>query len=168
MSNSTETMILDFTAAEKTAWEAIDDRIMGGSSQSTPEYIDGVGLRFSGQVSLENDGGFASLRSAESLYDLSAASSLKLRVLGDGKSYKISLRTDVFFDGVSYQSEFQTEAGTWQEVDLPFESFLPTHHGLKLTTVAPMDTANVKSFGIFIAGKQDGPFQLDIAWIKAV
>jgi hypothetical protein len=166
MSNPTENMVLDFTAEEKPAWEAIDDRIMGGSSQSTPEYLSETGLRFSGTVSLVNDGGFASIRSGVVEYDLSQSSALKLRVLGDGKTYKLSLRTDVFYDGVSYQAEFATVAGTWQEVDLPFDSFLPTHHGLELTTVAPMDTANVKSFGIFIAGKQEGPFQLDIAWIK--
>lgn len=166
MSNTSETMILDFTAAETTEWEAIDDRIMGGSSQSNPEYIDEVGLRFSGNVSLENNGGFASIRSGEKELDLSQHTGLKVRLRGDGKSYKLSLRTDLFYDGVSYLAEFATEAGTWQEIELPIKDFLPTHHGISLTTVAPMDTASVKSFGLFISGKQEGPFQLDIAWIQ--
>lgn len=169
MINSAEQIILDFTDQDiATKWEAIDDRIMGGGSRSTPEYVSEIGLRFSGNVSLENDGGFASIRSATGEYNLSQFSGLSLRLRGDGKSYKLSLRTDVFYDGVSYQAEFKTEAGVWQEVELPFNAFLPTHHGLKLSTVAPMDTTNVRSFGLFIAGKQEGPFQLEITKVQGI
>lgn len=167
MTDRSDQMILDFTTdGSKLVWEAIDDRIMGGCSQSTSEYIKDSGLHFSGQVSLENNGGFASIRSEEGDFDLSRYKGLCLRVRGDGKTYKISLRTDLFYDGVSYQISFASAADTWQEISLPFDDFLPTHHGIKLTTVAPMDTANVKSFGLFIADKQEGPFQLDVAWIK--
>jgi monofunctional biosynthetic peptidoglycan transglycosylase len=167
MKTSTENMILDFTAdLPAIKWEAIDDRIMGGCSQSQPEYLKGVGLRFSGTVSLDNNGGFASIRSHEGSFDLSSYSGLKIRFRGDGRTYKISLRTDLYYDGVSYQASFATEADQWQELNLPFDAFIPTHHGVKLTTVAPMDTASVKSFGLFIADKQEGPFQLDVAWIS--
>lgn len=168
MSNVSETMILDFATVSNTEWEAIDDRIMGGDSQSTPEYIDGVGLRFSGNVSLENNGGFASIRSSATELDLSQHSGLSVRLRGDGKNYKLSLRTDLFYDGISYLAEFATEADTWQEIKLSFDAFLPTHHGIELTTVAPMDTSSIKSFGLFISGKQEGHFLLDLAWIKAV
>ena len=117
MSNSSENMILDFTNAQTAPhWEAIDDHIMGGCSQSKPGQIDNVGLRFSGRVSLENNGGFASIRSDSAKYDLGQYSGLKLRLRGDGKSYKLSLRTDLFFDGISYQSTFTTEQDTWQEL----------------------------------------------------
>lgn len=166
MSNASDTMVLDFKASSPCPWEAVDDRIMGGASQSRPQYINGIGLRFSGEVSLENNGGFASIRSNTQEHDLSAYSGLTLRMRGDGKSYKLSLRTDLFFDGVSYQIAFPTEKDTWQEVTLPFADFIPTHHGIKLSTVAPLDTAKITSFGLFISGRQEGPFQLDIAWIK--
>lgn len=167
MNNSPEAMILDFTDAQLVSnWEAIDDRIMGGCSQSQPEHIDNVGLRFSGTVSLDNNGGFASIRSNSDNADLRQYKGLTLRLRGDGKSYKISLRTDHFYDGVSYQTTFVTERDSWHEIFLPFEAFIPTHHGIKLSTVAPMDLTSVKSFGLFISDRQEGPFQLDIAWIK--
>lgn len=168
MGNLSDAMILDFTAAKRTEWEAIDDRIMGGSSQSTPEYMEGVGLRFSGKVSLENNGGFASIRSEDTELDLSPYSGIRVRLRGDGKKYKLSLRTDSFYDGVSYLAEFATIADTWQEIDLPFDAFLPTHHGIKLTTVSPIDTSSIKSFGLFISGKQEGSFRLEIAWLKGL
>ena len=169
MSNSSENMILDFTDSQTAPhWEAIDDHIMGGCSQSKPEQIDNVGLRFSGRVSLENNGGFASIRSDSANYDLGQYSGLKLRLRGDGKSYKLSLRTDLFFDGISYQATFTTEQDTWQELYLPFEDFTATHHGVNLSTVAPMDTTKIDSFGLFIADGQEGSFQLEIAWIHGL
>lgn len=168
MSHSSSNIILDFTEKTTDSWQAVDDRIMGGCSQSHPKYIDGIGLRFTGNVSLENNGGFASIRSVPGRYDLTQYSGLKLRLRGDGKSYKLSLRTDLFFDGISYLSTFATEKDTWQDVCLPFEAFAPTHHGIELSTVAPLDTGNITSFGLFISGRQEGPFQLDIAWIGGI
>ena len=164
-----ERTLFDFSSpGSASKWHSIDDRIMGGCSQSQPEHSADAGMRFHGTVSLANNGGFASIRSATTAADLGGYSGLRLRLRGDGKTYKISLRTDCFFDGISYQAEFATRAGTWQEVDLPFTCFTPTHHGITLSTVAPLDPAQVQSFGLFIADRQEGPFRLDLAWIKAV
>ncbi len=169
MSNPVEHVVLDFSDAQSIrGWQAIDDRIMGGCSISQPEHIESVGLRFAGTVSLENNGGFASIRSKSGRWDLSSYQGLKLRLRGDAKTYKLSLRTDQFFDGVSYQTAFSTKKDTWQEIYLPFEVFLPTHHGVRLTTLAPLDRHHITSFGLFIADCQEGPFQLDLAWIKGV
>lgn len=168
MNHPSTSTVLDFKAQTSLDWEAVDDRIMGGCSQSHPEYINNVGLRFSGHVSLENSGGFASIRSASTRYDLAQYSGLMLRLHGDGKSYKLSLRTDHFFDGISYQSTFTTTQDSWQEISLPFETFLPTHHGIELSTVAPLDTGHITSFGLFISDRQEGAFKLDIAWVRGI
>lgn len=146
-------------------WRAIDDRIMGGCSLSRAEFVAGGGLRFRGVVSFDNGGGFASIRSPEAAYDLAGCTGLHLRVRGDGKHYKLGLRTDRFFDGISYQAGFFTENDEYLEVDLPFASFIPTHHGRQLTSAAPLDPAGIQSFGLFIAEGQAGPFHLEVAWI---
>lgn len=162
-----ETIIFDLTSPFQISnWRPIDDRIMGGVSESRANFIEGVGLRFNGAVSLANNGGFASIRSASKHFDLSAFSVINLRVRGDGNTYKFSLRTDRFFDGISYQMAFLT-TNQWQDISLPFRKFIPTHHGTILSSAAPLDPANIQSFGFFIADRQTGPFQLDVAWIKA-
>lgn len=167
MPSASERLILDFsTSASCRDWQSIDDRIMGGVSRSSVEHVSKQGMKFSGTVSLENHGGFASIRANVTDLDLSDFQRLTLRVKGDGKSYKLSLRTDDFFDGVSYQATFTTRQETWQEVTLPFDSFTPTHHGIRLSTVAPLDARQIKSFGLFIADGQQGQFQLLVAWIK--
>ena len=152
-------------SAELQGWRAIDDRIMGGCSLSRPEFIDGGGLRFRGVVSLDNGGGFASIRSPEADYALGGCSGVRLRVCGDGQRYKLGLRTDRFFDGISYQAGFTPPSDAWEEIDLPFTDFIPTHHGRRLTTVAPLDPARIQSFSLFIAERQAGPFHLEIEWI---
>jgi len=169
MHNTSGKIILDFCDSQTTStWSAIDDRIMGGQSQSQPRHIANTGLRFSGRVSLENNGGFASIRSEPGDFNLAGYTGLRLRLRGDGKTYKLSLRTDRFFDGVSYQATITTRRNEWQEVEILFETFAPTHHGIRLTSVPPLDPAGIKSFGFFIADLQAGPFQLDIAWVMGV
>ena len=70
---------------------------------------DGVGV-FRGVVSLENGGGFASVRSEPQDHDLSTFDGLVLKVRGDGKRYRFRLRTSRAFDGVSYQAPLEPAA----------------------------------------------------------
>lgn len=161
-------LLFDFAAPTAIdGWRVIDDRIMGGCSLSRPEFIPGGGLRFRGSVSLDNGGGFASIRSPDADYALGDCEGLLLRICGDGKRYKLGLRTDRFFDGISYQAGFSSPDGEWRELLLPFIDFVATHHGRRLTTAAPFDPARIQSFGLFIADRQAGPFHLDVAWIRA-
>lgn len=115
----------------------------------------------------EQGGGFASIRSPEGQYDLGGCRQLCIRVKGDGQRYKLGIRIDNYFDGVSYLAGFETLKDEWQEVCLPIEAFQPTHHGRQLAKAARLDPIQVKSLGILISDQQEGPFRLDLAWIKA-
>ena len=103
--------------AQGQAWTSVDDRVMGGVSASQTT-VTAEGLVFSGEVSLANNGGFASIRARPRGYDLAGATALLLRVRGDGQTYKLTLRTDDAFDGVQYQARFATQAGAWIDVGL--------------------------------------------------
>lgn len=144
-------------------WTAIDDVVMGGRSRSaltaTP---DGTGV-FQGAVSGENGGGFASVRSRPLGLDLSGREGLRLRVRGDGKRYKLCVRNDAAFDGVVYQSAFETRAGSWQAVELPFAGFVPTFRGQRLDGEPPLDPSRIATLGLMVSDRQLGPFRLEIA-----
>jgi len=160
--------VFDFSRpADQQPWHSIDDQIMGGFSQSRSACVASGQLLFSGTVSLRNRGGFASIRSPETSCDLSGCKELIIRVKGDGQRYKLGLRIDTYFDGVSYLAGFDTIRDKWHEVHLPFEVFHATHHGRRLVNAARLDPSQVKSFGILIADQQVGPFRLDLAWIKS-
>ena len=100
------------------AWSAIDDRVMGGVSRSALRFDPAGHAVFAGLVSADNNGGFASVRSAvvhraSGEFDPEAFDAIELDVRGDGRRYKLNLRTDHGFDGVSYQAGFEPPAGTW-------------------------------------------------------
>jgi monofunctional biosynthetic peptidoglycan transglycosylase len=123
---------------------------------------DGVGV-FAGELSLERGGGFASVRRHDQPVDLSACDAIELRVRGDGKRYKLNLRTSGDFDGVVYQAAFETGAGTWQTVRLALASFAPRFRGRPVP--GTLDPTHVSSLGLLISDGQAGPFRLELATI---
>jgi len=170
MSVNIEPMLLfDFEEEKQVeTWFTINDTVMGGVSSSRV-YMPEEGIaRFEGTVSLENNGGFASIRSKDGQYDLSAYDGVLVRVKGDGQEYKLNIKTNTQFDSVMYQARFKTKAGEWDEVMVPFSSFKATFRGRRVPSEDPVDTSKIKTFGFMISDKQDGPFKLDIDWLKAV
>lgn len=157
--------LFDFGSGDS-SWGSIDDRVMGGISQSRMSINEGV-ARFEGVVSLENNGGFASVRSPAERRDLSAFDGLVLRVRGDGNTYGVRLRTTAAFDGVSYQADIAPRAGEWIEVMLPFDAFRAVFRGRPVPGHSPLDPRRIQTVGFIIARKQAGPFLLETAWIRA-
>jgi monofunctional biosynthetic peptidoglycan transglycosylase len=161
-------MVFDFTFSDAVrAWRAIDDGVMGGRSFSQLLSTAHGTARFVGVVSLENNGGFASQRSAAHGLDLSAYEGIVVDCLGDGKTYKLALRTDGGFDGVAYQAEFQATAHEWRHVMTPWTDFRPTFRGRVLTGHAPLDPSRITQFGLMIADRQAGNFCLELKRIAA-
>jgi len=163
---ATDKIVYDFqNTTNTTAWQVVNDDVMGGISTSSFRLTNGVAL-FQGKVSLENNGGFASVRSLPARHDLVGGDAFVVRVRGDGRSYKFTARTDPGFDSAIYQSVFTTKKGEWEEHRLPFKQFIPTYRGRVLTGEPPLDPAKVASLGFLISDKQDGAFQLEVACIK--
>jgi hypothetical protein len=159
-------VLLDFDdEAEVTQWMPVNDVVMGGMSRSAFEQAGRGIARFRGAVSLENSGGFASARTSPRRWNSSGASAFVLRVLGDGHTYKFTVRTDDGFDGVQYQSRFTPPAGAWYEARLPVESFAATFRGRIVPGSGPLDPARVRTLGLMISDKQAGPFELLVDWI---
>jgi monofunctional biosynthetic peptidoglycan transglycosylase len=154
--------------AAATAFDSIDDVVMGGVSSSRLEPTgDGTAL-FSGTVSFENNGGFASVRSKPAAWDLSAAEGLALRVRGDGRRYKLNLRTAAMADQTAYQTEFETTGGRWQTVALPFERFEAKLRGRLQPDADPIDRSRVQTVGLMISDRQAGDFRLELGWIRTI
>lgn len=156
--------LIDFSAGSP-VWVSIDDAVMGGVSASEMVIEDGIAV-FRGRVSLDNNGGFASVRSRPKDIDLSDFEGITLRVRGDGNRYAFRIRTNANFDGVSYQVTLSPDAGVWQEIFLPFCDFEPVFRGRLVEGHPPIEPSEIKTFGLLIAGRQEGTFRIDIAWIR--
>ena len=163
-----EKMIIDFSSPdEQERWEIINDAVMGGVSESRISIIDNKAALFQGVVSLDNYGGFASIRTHPREFDLIGSKGLIVRVKGDGKDFRLRLRTDNTYDGIAYQTHFSTEQDRWITARLSFEAFTPVFRGMVVNDAPPLDITAIRRIGFMIADKQAGPFRLEIEWVKA-
>jgi len=163
----TEKTLFDFsTATNASAWQIVNDDVIGGVSTRRFDVMNDVAM-FRGEVSLENNGGFASVRSSPARQNLAGLDPFVVRVRGDGRRYKFTVRIESGFDAPIYQCAFKTRRGEWEEHRLALKDFVPTFRGRVLTDVAPLDPAKVVSVGFLVSDRQEGAFKLEVAWIKA-
>jgi hypothetical protein len=139
---------------------------MGGVSSGRMRMMETTAV-FEGALSLENNGGFASLRSDALDYPLQGFSGVRLRIKGDGKRYQFRLRTSAAFDGPSYRCSFDTRKDEWEEVDLPFSEFVASFRGRVLPDYPALKPRDIVTLGVLVADKQEGNFRLEVDWIKA-
>jgi hypothetical protein len=144
-----------------TRWRGVSDQVMGGISDASisQSLIDGrASLRMTGDVCLENDGGFiqAALDLAPSgdTIDASGFTGARITVRGYDEKYSVHLRTpDNVRPWQSYRASF-TAGPDWKTIDLPFETFVP--HRLE----AALDTTRLRRIGLVAIGRA---FYADLA-----
>jgi monofunctional biosynthetic peptidoglycan transglycosylase len=154
-------------AAGEPPWYTVDDVVMGGVSSSRVEIVEPNILFFSGSMSLENNGGFSSVRSDWNIVDLSGYDGVLLRVLGDGKVYRLRIRTEETGEDIAYNGAFETTPDKWIQVYVPFANMVPTYRGIVMD-VGQLDVTSIGSFGLMLSDKQPGNFGLKVDWIRAV
>ncbi|WP_036463505.1 CIA30 family protein [Mycolicibacterium neoaurum] len=167
---TTDVVIADLSVADEAAeWTTMNDPVMGGRSTSEVAFDDG-GLRFSGNISLDNNGGFASTR-GPLVPDIggkaAGARSFGVHAEGDGKTYLLKVRDND--QPWSYVQRFTTEAGAVRNYELPVDQFEPVGMRLDLAPDAPqtLDPSTIDQVAVYILDKQQGPFQITINRISA-
>jgi uncharacterized surface protein with fasciclin (FAS1) repeats len=139
---------------------------MGGVSKGGFKRTEQGTLLFSGELSLENNGGFASIRTQERPLDLFGKSAVIIKARGDGRTYWVDLRTSGQMGASSYRAYLPTSAGEWRETRIPLADFKLQAFGRALPVKA-LDPAAVASIGFTLADKKAGPFSLEIESVKA-
>ncbi len=151
--------------AELSNWRIVNDGVMGGVSQSKITLDpDGHGL-FAGHVSLENNGGFASVRYECGLSDIRRYRSLRLKVKGDGKTYQLRIKGNRG-DYHQYTYTLQT-TGEWQTLTVPLNQLQPIFRG-QLLDIPVYDGRAMQEVGFLIANGVEETFALHIDEITLV
>ena len=124
-------VIFDFNKKSNVEdWVIVDDGVMGGRSKGNFKLSkDGFGV-FEGKISLENNGGFSSLRYKFPKIETKEYSKVVLKLKGDGKQYQFRVKTNSG-DYYSYITTFST-SGKWQEIEIPLKDMYPGYRGRKL------------------------------------
>lgn len=160
-------LLFDFSKPQTAAlFHPIGDQVMGGVSRGVLEADEGHAV-FSGNISYENQGGFASVRSKAGSWDLLPFEGIELDVRGDGLTYKLSLTTDPRYDSVVYRARFTPPPNRWSIMRIPFGEFSPSYRGNVVPEAPSLDPSKINTFGFLISDRQEGPFRLAIKIIKA-
>jgi len=155
-----ETVFVDFNRESNLEnWFTVDDVVMGGRSNSSFE-INGQGHAvFSGNVSLENNGGFASLRHVFQKMEMGAYQTIAIRLKGDGLRYQFRVKSSRN-ERHSYTYYFET-SGSWEWIEIPLSEMYPTWRGRKLDYPDyPGET--MEEMGILIGNYKAEAFKLEI------
>lgn len=148
-------------------WAVVNDTVMGGVSRSRIEQTGEGNLRFTGDLSLRNNGGFVSMRNRPSRLSLEDADGLALRVRGDGRTYYLDLRPGGQRMGGSFRAPFKTVEGEWTEVVIPLTDFFAQSFG-RVISNAVLDPSSITSIGFTLSDKQPGAFSLEVESVKRV
>jgi len=123
--------LYDFsTNSDLSNWTVVNDVVMGGRSEADFSVNSDGHAVFHGEVSLENNGGFSSVRHRFAQKKAEDYDTMVIRLKGDGKRYQFRVKT-ASSDRHSYIYHFQT-TGDWQIIEIPFTEMYPGFRGNKL------------------------------------
>ena len=147
-------------------WNIVNDNVMGGISNSDLYITKESNLMFYGNVSLKNNGGFASSRLRFNSGKLKDIKAFQLRVKGDGKKYKFRLREN--YRSSNYSTDFKTEFGVWMNIEILVSDLNPMFMGYYSRNAKKLEIDKISSLGFQISDKQQGEFKLEIMHVKAL
>ena len=135
----------------------MDDGVMGGKSEGEFSPTKEGAALFKGDVSLENNGGFTSIRQNFKQKDITGASKILIQLKGDQKNYQFRVKNERG-DRHAYKYEFET-TGVWETIEIPLNEMAPTYRGIRPNL--PNYTAkNMSEIGFLIANKKNESFEL--------
>ncbi len=153
-------MLFDLTKdSDLQNWYVVDDTVMGGKSAGKMGMdAEGNGM-FEGHVSLDNNGGFTSIKFNAGKKKLQGYSRFVIVLKGDGKAYQFRVKTKSS-EYYSYIFVFET-TGKWQTIEIPFSNMAPSFRGrTRDMTNFPGDY--LEEIGLLIGNKKEEDFKLAI------
>lgn len=144
-----------------------DDGVMGGLSKGKISETDEGSYLFNGNLSLENNGGFSSLRTDGAEWNLVGWKGIEIEVKGDGRTYDLRLTTDERFRNspVSFSAKFPTKKGEWTKVRVSFTDLKASWRGKSLDR--KFDPAKIGGMGITMADGTQGDFRMEFLTLAA-
>jgi hypothetical protein len=153
-------IIFDFTSdADISNWRVVDDVVMGGRSNGQFKLNENNHGEFSGNVSLENNGGFSSLRYRFETMEVSNYENVLIRLKGDGKTYQFRVK-DKSNNSYSYIISFKT-TDDWETINIPLSEMYPAFRGRNLD-MGNFSASSIEEIAILIGNKKEQNFKLEI------
>ena len=167
MADHTSQTLFDFTGADATKeWQNVNDGVMGGVSEGKFKITDKETLEFFGTLSLENNGGFASVRTKAKKLGLEKSDTVVAKVRGDGREYTLNLYLNKPLIAFSYRATVQTKKDEWIEIKVPLDKFEATSFGRVVKDAGPVKPEEVNALGFMLSDKKAGAFKMEVQSIR--
>lgn len=167
MAEVTSQSLFDFTGTDAAKeWQAVNDGVMGGASEGNFKITDKKTLEFFGTLSLENNGGFASVRTKAKKLGFEKGDTVVAKIRGDGREYTLNLYPNKPLIAFSYRATVQTKKDEWIEVKVPLDEFEATSFGRVVQHAGTVKPDEINALGFMLGDKKAGPFKMEIEWIK--
>ena len=159
-------LMIDFKEREKVAdWYIINDGVMGGLSKGKA-MIGEDGLLFYGTVSLDNNGGFTSLRSPYSNFNLTPYSVVEIKYRSKGVRQAFQMEVDRRFYLPNYKVPLKNTED-WTIVRIQLEEVKQYRMGSKTGRLLESDALDeIIRVGFITDEKRAGDFTFEVAYIK--
>lgn len=99
--------------------------------------------------------------------DLTGEVGIELRVRGSGRQFELEVDDGLrrYERSVSRRAQFSTTA-EWTLVRVPFSALRSTIFG-QAVSATPIDLAQIRGVGLYMADGQDGPFRIEVDYIRS-
>lgn len=156
--------LFDFTPkSDISDWRTVDDTVMGGRSDGHFRLNENGHGEYSGRVSLENNGGFSSLRYRMPTIRIEGKMKVRIRLRGGGERYQFRTKTSDY-DRHSYVTYFET-SGEWEEIVLELKTMAPQFRGRSLD-MENYPAEMLSEIAILIGNKKEQEFKLELDWLR--
>lgn len=157
-------VLFDFqTKSDINKWYILDDDVMGGRSNGRFFINDEGHGQFEGAISLENNGGFSSVRYDMETLNTEDYNTFEIRIKGDGKQYQFRAKSEDN-QRFSYIGDFNT-TGKWETIEIKFSDMYPSFRGYKLNQ-PNYPGERLSEIAFLIGNKKAEPFKMEIDYIK--
>ena len=138
-------------------WRVVVDGVMGGRSTG----------RVSGDLSLDNNGGFSQMRCDVSGDQFAGMRGIEITVRGDGRKYNFDVRcANARVMAGGFQRAFATRDSEWTTIRMPFDDFQLYSFGRLVPGAKSIVPTLIESIGVTLSDKTEGPFRLAVASIR--
>jgi NADH dehydrogenase [ubiquinone] 1 alpha subcomplex assembly factor 1 len=159
-------LLIDFGVTKNMSWYSVNDGVMGGRSSGKTEYSEDV-LRFTGDVSFANNGGFASVRSDYGETNLSEYSQVTVRYRCEGQSLALSLDHYGQWYLPNYKTVLPATGMEWKTLTLDLKDFKEYRVGRDTgNKISAKALERILRMGIITNDKKEGPFKAEIDFIR--
>jgi len=146
-------------------WSVTNDGVMGGLSKGRA-YLTDSSVVFQGEVSLENNGGFSSLRSPYERFQLSNFKEVELKFRSSGLPFSITFSKSRRFWIPNYKHFLITEDEEWSILKFSLSDLKEYRLGdPTYDRISRSDIENIIGISFFNEGKKEGKFSLEVDYI---